>query len=294
MDEFSLIDAAVAALGDRAAGPWIALGPGDDAAVIDQRPDHQSVASTDTLLGDVHFPASAPAARIGYRALMVSLSDLAAMAAEPRYVLVALTLPDGDAAWVSGMAAGMAAAARDCDTYVCGGNFARGPLSITVTVVGDVPSGGAVTRAGAQAGDAICVSGALGAAAACVRQGYFRETDPGAELRERYYSPRARFDCVQALRGNASSAIDVSDGLLQDLSHVLAASGVGAELNSASIPVADGADIGDALHGGDDYEVLCTAATPPLGFIPIGNITAEAGLVLDDKAVQADGYQHFA
>ena len=294
MDEFSLIDAAVAALGDRAAGGWIALGPGDDAAVIDQRPDHQAVASTDTLLGDVHFPASAPAARIGFRALMVSLSDLAAMAAEPRYVLVALTLPDGDAPWVSDLANGMAEAARAAGTYVCGGNFARGPMSITVTAVGDVPIGGAVTRAGARVDHGIYVSGALGGAAACVRLGYFDETDPEPELRERYFAPRARFDCGPVLRANASSAIDVSDGLLQDLGHILAASGVGAVLEGDAIPLTRGAALEDALRGGDDYEILCTAATPPKGFTRIGEVTREAGLLLDGKALQSDGYQHFS
>ena len=116
MDEFALIREMVRHLADRAQGPWVSLGPGDDAAVMLQSPQHDVVASIDTLVADVHFPADAPPFYIGYRALMVSLSDLAAMAATPRYVLGALTLPAADVAWVRELAEGMAAAARVCET----------------------------------------------------------------------------------------------------------------------------------------------------------------------------------
>ncbi|NOX49302.1 MAG: thiamine-phosphate kinase, partial [Gammaproteobacteria bacterium] len=142
MDEFSLIDCIVSELGSQAKGPWIALGPGDDAAVIAQSPGCQTVASIDTLIAERHFPTAAPAELVGYRALMVSLSDLAAMAAVPRYALVALTLPRADKDWVVGMARGMADAARLTGTYICGGNLSRGPLSITVSVHGEVPLNG--------------------------------------------------------------------------------------------------------------------------------------------------------
>ena len=125
MDEFALIDTVLESLGDRAHGKWIATGPGDDSAVIDVTAGHQLVASIDTLIADVHFPASAPAQLVGYRAMMVALSDLAAMAATPRYVLVALNLEEPSADWCAALARGMRRAAEEADVYVCGGNFAR-------------------------------------------------------------------------------------------------------------------------------------------------------------------------
>ena len=166
MDEFRLIDTVLGVLGDRAAGEWIAVGPGDDAAVIKSTPGCDQVASIDSLVAGVHFPELAPADLIGYRAMMVSLSDIAAMAATPRYVLIALVLPDGDPSWVQSCARGIAQAAEECDVYVCGGNFSAGPLSITVSVHGEVPAGNALLRSGARPGQGVYVSGALGGAAA--------------------------------------------------------------------------------------------------------------------------------
>ena len=295
MDEFALIREVVNNLGDRAQGRWIALGPGDDAAVIDQSPDTQVVASIDTLVSGVHFPTDAAPELIGYRALMVSLSDLAAMAATPRYVLVALTLPNPDGAWVGQLARGMASAAEVCDTYLCGGNFARGPLSITVSVHGEVPDGQAVTRAGARVGDQIYVSGPLGGAAGCVREAdFFIAT--GAELsarQQRYYRPRARFDLMTDLRSQANAAIDVSDGLLVDLAHMCAASEVQARISSKLVPVFTGAQLDDALFGGDDYEILCTARQAIPGMIHIGEVTAGSDVLLDNNEVDAKGYNHF-
>ena len=168
----ALIDSIANALGDSATAPWIRVGIGDDAAVMRARDGFDQVASIDTLVADVHFPNNAPEL-IGYRALMVSLSDLAAMAAVPRYALVALTLPEvaGDTCqqWVQRLASGMAAAAQETHTALCGGNVSRGPLSISVSVHGEVEAGQARLRSTAAAGEGLYVSGPLGSAAACVR-----------------------------------------------------------------------------------------------------------------------------
>jgi thiamine-monophosphate kinase len=293
VDEFALIGEVVAQLGDRARGGWVAHGPGDDAAVIAQTPDCQAVASIDTLVAGVHFPVDMPAEAIGYRALMVSLSDLAAMAATPRYALVALTLPVADPLWVRGLAQGMAAAARRTDVYICGGNFAQGPLSLTVSVHGEVENHGAVMRSGAEIGDRICVSGPLGGAAACVRLKAFDVGQRPSPMQQCYHYPRARFDLLDVIRRSAHAAIDISDGLSKDLEHLCRASGVGADLHSANIPLVRGATLEDALYGGDDYEILCTAAAAPAELIEIGVVTAGPDVTLDGLPISARGYNHF-
>ena len=293
MDEFALINAIVKALGDRAVGDWVRVGPGDDAAVIAASEHHDIVSSIDTLVEGVHFPAQAPADLIGYRALMVSLSDLAAMAAVPRYVLVGITIPAIDDGWAVALATGMRRAAQRCDVYVCGGNIAQGPLTITVSVHGEVRSGKALLRNAARIGDGIFVSGPLGGAAACVRTESFElESDVLEPMQQAYYRPTARFDLGEDIRAHANSGIDVSDGLLQDLGHVLSASGVGARLVSTSIPICPGALLEDALHGGDDYELLCTARQLP-SFVRIGEIVAGSGIRLDDEEIDPRGFNHF-
>ncbi len=294
MDEFSLINTVVAQLGEQAQGRWVRLGPGDDAAVIEQSPDCEAVASIDTLVGGVHFPLGSTPLQVGYRALMVSLSDLAAMGAEPRYVLVALTLPQADAAWVSHLAQGMAEAAVACDVYLCGGNFAKGPLSLTVSVHGEIPMGQAVTRSGARVGDGVFVSGDVGGAGACVRQQDWDFSIPLSPGQERYLRPRARFDLCAHLREHAHAAIDVSDGLVADMSHICTASDVSAQLDRTAIPLSPGAVLEDALYGGDDYQLLCTAATDKLpGFTCIGEITVGSGVWLDGVQLEPRGYNHF-
>ena len=293
MDEFQLIEVVIEALGERAAGGWVTLGPGDDATIVEQTPGCQAVASIDTLVCDVHFPAHIPAYALGYRALMVSLSDLAAMAATPRYVLVALTLPEADVLWVRELARGMAEAATRCNTYISGGNFTRGPLSITVSVHGEVPTGTAVTRAGAQQGDRIYVSGPLGAAAACARQQDFAFADDLSGGQHAYLFPNARVDLCSQLRACAHAAIDLSDGLTQDLTHLCSASGVQARLRSSQIPLGVGAELPDALYGGDDYELIVTSHQILDNLFEIGEICAGKGVYLDDQPLSAAGYNHF-
>ena len=293
MDEFDLIDDVVAVLGARAAGDWIRVGPGDDAAVIAPTPGCHQVASIDSLVADVHFPADAPADVVGYRAMMVSLSDLAAMAATPRYVLIALVLPTGDAAWAVDCARGIFRAAQACDVYVCGGNFSSGPLSVTVSVHGEVPAGAAVLRSGARPGQGLFVSGALGGAAACVRRGELDLSGPLTPLQQCYARPRARFDTGPVLRAQASAAIDISDGLLQDLGHLCRASGVQAHVDSRRVPLVAGAEMEDALNGGDDYQILCAADGELEGFVRIGGLQSGDGVYLDDERVTGGGYAHF-
>lgn len=299
MNEFALIDSIATALGDSATAPWIRVGIGDDAAVMRARDGFDQVASIDTLVADVHFPNNAPPELIGYRALMVSLSDLAAMAAVPRYALVALTLPEvaGDTCqqWVQRLVSGMAAAAQETHTALCGGNVSRGPLSISVSVHGEVEAGQARLRSTAAAGEGLYVSGPLGSAAACVRTNQLLPVTADALNAEQhaYYRPMARFDCQPDILA-ATSAIDISDGLLQDLAHVLQASGCGANLYAHDIPLGQGAELEDALAGGDDYQLLFSSSIVPTVGICIGELTSEPGIRLDGKDILANGYQHFS
>jgi len=297
VDEFALIDIIVEAMGDRAQGEWVRLGPGDDAAVIATTPGFDQVASIDVLVPDVHFPAQAPAFLIGYRALMISLSDLAAMGATPRYCIVALTLTEadvGDGSWLAELSRGMAQAARDSGTYICGGNMTRGPLNIAVSAHGEVARGCEVRRSGGRPGDKIYVSGPLGGAGACLRQDMLLpvQVDAMSELQKAYYKPQARFDWQQDL-SSASCGIDISDGLLQDLGHLTKASGCGAKLIEENIPLTAGASLADALNASDDYQLLFASAQVHLEAFHIGELCAKSGIWLNDKPIDIKGYKHF-
>ena len=290
MDEFRLINEIVDVLGEAARGPSIVIGPGDDAAVVAVTPGHEVVSSIDTFVADVHFPAKAPPADIGYRAFMASTSDLAAMAATPKYALVALTIPEVDQDWVRSLSEGFVDAALSCGMSVCGGNLSRGPLALTISVHGEVPQGKVLARSGASVGEVIQVSGHLGSAAACVRTGVY--DTPGIPHRA-YFRPQARVDLVKVLRGQASAGIDISDGCLQDLDHILKASHVGATVSSTLIPLGKGASVEDAMWGGDDYQLLVTADTLLQGFHAIGKVTSGRELLLDGEPLEAGGYDHF-
>ncbi len=290
MNEFELIDVIVAGFGDTATGRWLDVGPGDDASVSTLPPGTQLVSSIDTLVAGRHFPGDADPADIGFRAMMVSLSDLAAMGAEPHIVLVALTLETADPAWASALAGGMAEAARQTGATIAGGNLSRGRLSLSMSVHGVVPAGTAVLRSGARPGDLVYVTGALGGAAAALENGFAKD-----DLNACFFRPAARVDLAPALRAVASAAIDVSDGLLQDAGHLAAASGVCLEIASARVPVQAGAQRHHALQGGDDYELCFTAGSPP-GFpaVCIGRVVDGSGVLLDGEPVANSGYQHFA
>jgi thiamine-monophosphate kinase len=298
VNEFELIDAILSELGETTAGPDVVIGPGDDASAV-RLPAHETlVTSIDALLADVHFPASAPAELIGYRALMVSLSDLAAMGARASDVLVSLTLTDADTGWVRALARGIAEAARVADVRIVGGNLSRGALALHVCVHGYAPESELLKRSSAQVGDRIFVTGTLGGAAAALRRGGLDDPDHVIDaLSQAYFKPQARLEQGVALRGNATAALDVSDGLLQDLGHLLSASQVGASIRSEQVPIAPGARLTDALTGGDDYELLFTSsrALPELNapVTEIGEIVAGSGIMLDGKSVEPSGYQHF-
>ncbi len=302
MNEFALIDLMVAELGDVARG--VVLGPGDDGAVTRVPEGCELVSSIDALLADVHFPAAAAPRLVGYRAIMVSVSDLAAMGAEPGFALVALNLPQALETWAREFAKGIADAAKKVAIKIVGGNVSAGPLCITVSAHGYVPRGQALTRSGAQPGDAIFVTGSLGAAAAAVCEGGLVDFQNAEDLSgpaRRYFMPEARLRAGMALRGIACGVIDISDGLLQDLSHICVASGVGAQLATVDVPVADGANLDHALNGGDDYELCFTVPAEQVDNLPslgvdvtqIGLVRAESGIELDGEPVSGAGYRHF-
>jgi thiamine-monophosphate kinase len=316
MDEFELIDRLIEILGANARGPEILLGPGDDSALVQIPPGSVAVSSIDTLVADVHFPAAAPADLIGFRALGISLSDLAAMGAEPGYALIALTLPDGSATWLERFAHGVATAAARFGVKVAGGNLARGPLNISVSVHGHCKASDALKRSGARANDLVCVSGLLGGAAAALERDDLAnppdmaallgagEDDPHYSMR-RYYLPEPRIALGRALRGIATAAIDISDGLAADLGHLCAASGVAGSIDLDAVPVAPGSTAALAASGGDDYELCFTIAPgdrPRLSGLPerisvIGRIDAGNGVSLraGGRAVSLarGGFRHF-
>jgi thiamine-monophosphate kinase len=188
----------------------------------------------------------------------------------------------------------MATAARELGVYVCGGNLTRGPLNIVVSVHGEVEPQRLLLRSGGSPGLSLYVTGPLGAAAACVRTGQMMPVEPAAltPLQAAYYRPLARFD-VPSLLISAAGGLDISDGLAQDLEHLCRASGCGAALDSGAIPVALGAQLDDALFGGDDYELLLASDLPLAGAHRIGYLTSELGLRLDGEPLNVRGFDHF-
>ncbi len=278
MDEFSLIDALLA---EEAPLPdWVRIGPGDDAAVVAAPAGTEWVLSTDSLVEGRHFPAGLAPDVLAWRALAVNLSDLAAMGATPGGFLVALVAPALTAEWCRRFSAGLRVAAGDSGARLIGGNLARGPLTVTVTVTGTVAAGRSLLRSMAAPGDRICVSGVLGAALAA-REHYEREAPSLAGLDiaglpdawRPYLLPVARLGLGQHLVGQATACIDVSDGLLADLGHLCAASGVAADVALAALPV-EGRDPLAAATGGDDYELVFTL--PP--GVPLAPIVAATGV----------------
>jgi thiamine-monophosphate kinase len=258
--------------------PDVRLGVGDDAAILSVPTGSELVATTDSLVAGVHFPPDSPPASIGHRALAVNLSDLAAMGARPAWALLALTLPQADEAWLEEFAAGLGALAREHRVALVGGDTTRGPLCVTVQLLGLVPEGAALRRSGAGAGDALFVSGSPGDAAAGLALEQRRLTAPQearAYLRERFLRPSPRVALGEALRGFASACIDVSDGLLGDAGKLALASALGAQLEFEELPVSEAllATLGEtrarelALTGGDDYE-LCFAV-PQAKLVPL-------------------------
>ncbi|MDX1634710.1 MAG: thiamine-phosphate kinase [Marinobacter sp.] len=313
MGEFELIRQIFLPVAEATATPAVRLGIGDDCAIQSLPAGTELVFSVDTLVEGVHFPRQYEPEHLAWRALAVAASDLAAMGADPVCFTLALTLPSSDQAWLEAFGHGLQAAARAFDLALAGGDTTRGPLTVTIQVHGTVPDGAAITRGGARPADLVCVSGALGDAGAALG---WLDTEPlpprASELLARYHRPWPRLGLGKNLRGLATAAIDISDGLLADLGHILTASGVGATLDVSRVPLSPAlrtlhADRAEslALQAGDDYE-LCFTLPPEHwervcqldpGLTVIGRITRESGLILkrDDgeERVHATGYDHF-
>ncbi|UGB37471.1 thiamine-phosphate kinase [Frateuria soli] len=285
----------------------VRLGIGDDAAVLAVPPGQELAVAIDTLVEGVHFPRGTAPRDIGWKALAVNLSDLAAMGATPAWALLALTLPHGDAAIVDGLADGFAQLAREHGVALVGGDTTRGPFCLSVAVHGFVPPGQAMTRGGARAGDAVFVTGSLGSAAGGLQLVQGRVPfDPGDEahrtLRERLDRPTPRVRAGVAVRAHASACIDVSDGLLADLGHICAASGVGAEVDPAALPLSTalpgvfGLEVARelALTGGDDYELCFTVPTASIdamqaALAAVGAHATRIGAIVEGQGVHLTG-----
>jgi len=317
MGEFELIRHYFAAAACARAGGDVVLGIGDDCALLTVPVGEQLAVSTDTLVAGVHFPDPCDPYLLGQRALAVSTSDLAAMGATPVGFTLALTLPSVDTSWLAEFARGLDAMAAGCDMRLIGGDTTRGPLSMTLTVFGRVPVGAALLRSGAKPGDLLCVGGWLGDAAGVlpIVLGEREENSVEASaLLRRYWSPQPQLALGQALRGKATAALDVSDGLLADCSHIATASSVSLVIEQARVPLSNsllrfaGPDqaLKCALAGGDDYLL---AFTLPADALPnmqaegwpihaIGHVAEGEGVRLVDAdgnsvAINHLGYNHF-
>ena len=327
MNEFDLIAKYFARPAERSP-----LGSGDDCALLAPSPGMQLAVSSDMLVEGRHFLSTVDPVRLGHKALAVNLSDLAACGAAPLACTLALALPAVDESWLAGFSRGLFALADEHGCELVGGDTPRGPLNICITVFGEVPAGTALLRSAAKAGDDIWVSGSLGDARIALEafRGRLSLSAKAFELaRARMEQPTPRVALGQALRGVASAAVDISDGLLGDLGHILSASGVGATVDADIVAgliavfrddsgLASAASLFDldarrdlALSGGDDYELAFTAPpsaradvelaarTSATAVTRIGRIEAEPGL----RVVDTDGtaltrrftsFDHFA
>lgn len=297
------------------------LGVGDDCALVGVSHGMDLAVSTDTMVSGTHFFPDVDPETLGHKALAVNLSDMAAMGAMPYWATLALTLPAVNDEWLAKFAKGFFDLAEEFGVSLIGGDTTKGPLTMTVTIMGEVPAGAALRRSGAKVGNDVWVSGHLGDAALAVahRRGLLKLAEEDyMEAVMRLYEPMPRVKLGQALRGLATSAIDISDGLLGDLGHICELSKVGATVESERLPVsAIGAKHIDSLEGltavaagGDDYELCFTAPdnardsiedlTEVLG-IPltrIGQIRKGQGVSLlgaDGKPITIDGrgFDHF-
>jgi len=315
MDEFSLIDRFWKPLGDAVTHSEVIEGIGNDGAVVRCPPGQDQVMTMDTLVEGVHFPRHMPPHALGWRALAVNLSDLAAMGAQPLCFTLSVTLPEASTSWLAAFADGMKALAVRENIQLVGGDTTRGPLSITVQAQGLLPAGSAVRRGNAQPGDRICVSGSLGEAGEALNWLDESDTpDPAVDTAlQRYRYPEPRLALGQWLREAGSAAVDVSDGLLADLGHLLVDRG--ARLDWQALPVSDGLVSLRGLEGarrlaasaGDDYELLFVwpgggpAPSGPKGsalpLTVIGTVTEGAGVTLNgpEGSIQLEeqGYTHF-
>jgi thiamine-monophosphate kinase len=305
MNEFSLIDQFFKSLPLKRDD--VLLGIGDDAACIQIPANEDLLVSTDTLVSGIHFLPDWDAYDIACKSVMVNISDMAAMAAKPCWVTLALTLPELNYQWLHNFSRGLNDSLNHYNIDLIGGDTTKGPLSITLTIMGLCPFKHVIKRGGARAGDVIFVSGPLGAAALAVNFLNNQAIDKAdkIELMAKLLHPKPRVDLRELLQKYASSAIDISDGLSADLNHICVASGVGASLIQDDIPVHsllykylahEAVDL--ALIGGDDYELCFTVAAADLDCYPIGYIEQQSGLRMitsENKShvLIPKGYAHF-
>ncbi len=301
--------------------PGTVLGVGDDAALLHVSRGMELAVSTDMLVSGTHFFPDTDPFFLGYKALAVNLSDMAAMAAQPRWATLALSLPEVDETWLEKFSAGLFALADEHQVELIGGDTTRGPLNLCITIMGEVPHRAALRRSGAQVGDDVWVSGVLGDAALALAhmQGHTQlAAKDFAACALALHQPKPRVALGLALRGVAHSAIDISDGLLADLGHILDCSNVGAEIAFDALPISCALQLyleqplgkHCLLAGGDDYELCFTvsvahrsevekiAANLGLLLTRIGTITAEKkctvraadGSIIN---IEESGYDHF-
>jgi thiamine-monophosphate kinase len=306
----------------RAAESGVVLGIGDDAAVLALPKDTELVAAVDTIVAGRHFPAGTDARSIGHRALAVNLSDMAAMGATPAWATLALTLPGVDAAWLGRFSAGLLDLADAHSVALVGGDTTRGPLTVSVQVLGHVPIGAALRRSGARAGDLLAVTGTLGDAGAGLA---FLAAPPAAgahaaaaALIHRFEYPAPRVQFGLAARGVATAAMDLSDGLVGDLPKLAHASGLAAHVDVDRLPLSDamraaapGSQALDwALAAGDDYELLLAVPAARIGALEaaaarlnltltvIGELRSGSGVTWslngEDFTPRSSGFDHFA
>ncbi len=299
--------------------PDVILGVGDDAAICTVPAGMQLALAIDTLVEGVHFPSTTAPEDIGYKALAVNLSDMAAMGATPAWMTLALTCPNANDQWLAKFSQGLQELAQAAQVSLIGGDTTRGPLTITVQIAGFIPTNSTLQRRGAQPGDGIYVTGQLGDAGlglACTRGQIHLPPEAQRYVESRLNRPTPRWQEGQALRGIASSAIDISDGLAADLGHILQQSGVGASVFVEDLPLSKVLRTylsketawNLALSAGDDYE-LCFTVPPnresmlqralPVGtYTHVGIIEQMLGLrcVFKDRRefpIEKGGYQHF-
>lgn len=297
----------------------VPLGIGDDCALLAPKAGYQIAVTTDTMVEGVHFDKRLSPSDIGYKLMAVNLSDLASMGAEPSWISLALTLPKADEIWLAEFSRGLAEMAKRFGVSLIGGDTTRGPLTLTVTAQGQVPSGQAMRRDGAQIGDLIFVSGTLGDAALALRKKVIAPLSAHArkDVEERLFRPQPRVELGASIRQLASACIDISDGLAVDLAHILKRSKVGAVLDTEKLPISSHAchllgeqgAVRQALAGGDDYELCFTvppehaeaviqaAARAQTPITCIGKISQTKGLSLHYQGQAVDwhpqGYLHF-
>lgn len=316
MNEFELIEQLIRGFGDLTQADFIATGAGDDAAVVNLPDDQQLVVSTDTLVPDVHFPGGVRGDLVGFRSVAINVSDLAAMGAIPLGMTIAVTIETLDSDWVEQFAHGIAVAAREFSVKILGGNLARGPLNITITIHGSVPSGRALLRSRAQIGDDIWLTGTLGATRAFLNKPTNPQTSIETLLSQRdacaiarYFIPHPRVEFASKIRDVVHGAIDVSDGLTSELAHLTRASHCGASICLDGLPVWRGLNAMDVIGPDDSYELLFTASegdrsqileaafstyTPA---VIIGKVVADENVsytLNEEPVIPPTGFDHFA